>query len=380
MADDKTLPAPLTPADCDLRGLQFMPLDVIRLRDSSLAAVANGEEFRAAVLLWCASWTQVPAASLPDDEREICALAGLGRDLKGWRKIAKAALRGWKKCSDGRLYHTVVAEKALEAWERRQDHEETVDQKTERQRRWRERVKELSAKLREMGITPPRGASLQTLEQMVVDAVETPHVDAVDVYSRRCRDGVEIGKTGTGTGTGTVSPKPPSLELANELFEVVGIDPMKQVSPNWHRLQSDLCGAWLKIRPREEILDAVRQTVATMRVKEPGWTCATLKFFDGWVRNPRPMKPLSEAEQAMAKAREIVRARGIAEKLIDDHHARRWVLVLDGVMGMAEPTLRHWGLVPPWETSSTCPKPIAAAFPDAIERLKAAAEAGVVIA
>lgn len=113
-ADD--LPAPLTPADCDLRDFAFMPLDVVRLRDSDLAVTAEADEFRCAVLLWCASWHQVPAASLPDDDKALAQYAGYGRVVKEWQKVREGALRGWVKCADGRLYHAVVAEKANEAW------------------------------------------------------------------------------------------------------------------------------------------------------------------------------------------------------------------------------------------------------------------------
>jgi hypothetical protein len=110
------VPQPLTPADCDLRDFAFMPLDVVRLRDSDLAATETAEGFRAAVLLWCASWHQLPAASLPDDDRVLANLAGYGRVVKEWLKEREGALRGWVKCDDGRLYHAVVAEKANEAW------------------------------------------------------------------------------------------------------------------------------------------------------------------------------------------------------------------------------------------------------------------------
>lgn len=106
---------PLTPLDCDLRNFPHMPLDVVRLRDSDLAALEGAEEFRAAVLLWCASWHQIPAASLPDDDRVLANLAGFGRVVKEWNKVRDGALRGWIKCSDGRLYHPVIAEKALSA-------------------------------------------------------------------------------------------------------------------------------------------------------------------------------------------------------------------------------------------------------------------------
>lgn len=108
---------PFTSPGCDLRDFAFMPLDVMRLRDSDFAAVTDGDEFRAGLLLWCASWHQVPAASIPDDDVVLARLAGYGRVVKEWQKVRSGALRGWVKCSDGRLYHPVVAEKANESWE-----------------------------------------------------------------------------------------------------------------------------------------------------------------------------------------------------------------------------------------------------------------------
>lgn len=113
-------PAPLTQSYCDLRDFQFMPLDVGRLRDSDLAANETPEACWAAVLLWSASWHQVPAASIPNDEKWIAKTAGYalrGRIDKDWAKIRAGALHRWIECSDGRLYHPVVAEKANEAWQ-----------------------------------------------------------------------------------------------------------------------------------------------------------------------------------------------------------------------------------------------------------------------
>jgi hypothetical protein len=107
---------PLTDPECDLRDFQHMQLDVVRLRDSDLAAMESPEACWAAVLLWCASWHQVPAASLPDDDRVLANLSGYGRVVKEWMRVRSGALRGWVKCSDGRLYHPVVADKANEAW------------------------------------------------------------------------------------------------------------------------------------------------------------------------------------------------------------------------------------------------------------------------
>lgn len=113
------LPAPLTLPECDLRDFPFMPVDIARLFNSEFHARATDAEWRAAVTLWLKSYHQVPAGSVPDDDVALARLAEFGRDLKGWRKVRVVALYGWVKCSDGRLYHPVVAEKANEAWERK---------------------------------------------------------------------------------------------------------------------------------------------------------------------------------------------------------------------------------------------------------------------
>lgn len=111
---------PLTPSDCDLRGFPFLPIDIARLFGSAFHALASDSEWRAGVTLWLKSFHQVPAASLPDDDVALARLAELGRDLKTWKKLRARALHGWVKCSDGRLYHPVVAEKVHDAWKGKQ--------------------------------------------------------------------------------------------------------------------------------------------------------------------------------------------------------------------------------------------------------------------
>lgn len=114
------LPDPMTPTGCDLTDFAFMPLDVLRLRDSELASNETPEACWAAVLLWAASWHQVPAASIPNDDRWIAKAAGYalrGRIDAAWKRVRTGAMRGWVECTDGRLYHSVVAEKAREAWQ-----------------------------------------------------------------------------------------------------------------------------------------------------------------------------------------------------------------------------------------------------------------------
>ena len=110
------LPPPPVPADADLRDFPFTPMFRARLFGSSFHARVSDAGWRAGVTLWLKSWDQSPAGSLPDDDIDLCRLAELGRDLKSWRKIKAEALWGWFKCSDGLLYHDVVAEGVNEAW------------------------------------------------------------------------------------------------------------------------------------------------------------------------------------------------------------------------------------------------------------------------
>lgn len=162
---------PLVAADVDLRGLPFMPLDTVRLLDSDLFALSTGDEFKAAVALWCKSWTQVPAASVPNDDRVLAHLSGAG---PRWKKVMPMALRGWTLCSDNRWYHPVVAEKALEAWSHR------VAQRARANKRWQNQRDD-------DGNATADATALQT------DATAYP-----------------VAMQGTGTGTGTVKANPPS--------------------------------------------------------------------------------------------------------------------------------------------------------------------------
>jgi len=210
------LPEPLVPPDCDLRGMEFMPLVIPRLIDSDLYALSTGDEFKAALTLWCKAWLQVPAASLPDDDRILARLSGAG---PAWPTLKQMALRGFVKCRDGRLYHPVVAEHALESWARRLEHRDSTGNKSERQKRWRKRVAELSAQLRGRGIVPPKGASLDTLQALLRAAVDanSPMRDAVVDASRDAHvDGGETGKTVTATTTGTTTDTQPPYAVSDE--------------------------------------------------------------------------------------------------------------------------------------------------------------------
>jgi hypothetical protein len=98
-----------------------MPLDTARLLDSDLFALATGDEFKAAITLWCKAWQQIPAGSLPNDERVLAHLAGAGTK---WKKVREMALRGFVECADGRLYHPTICQKAIEGWAKKQSFRE----------------------------------------------------------------------------------------------------------------------------------------------------------------------------------------------------------------------------------------------------------------
>lgn len=117
------LPPPLVPKVVELQNFQDMSLEVARLRDSDFRRLSTGDEFKAGVVLWCAAWHQKPAGSLPDDDTELADLAAIGTGkpaVRAWQRLRAMALRGWVKCSDGRLYHPRLAQKAVGAWKAKQ--------------------------------------------------------------------------------------------------------------------------------------------------------------------------------------------------------------------------------------------------------------------
>jgi len=130
----KRAPKPLLPPEFDCRDLDGFMLNVERLLKSELVAIASPAECWHALMLWCHAWKQVPAASLPNDERVLAAWSG-ARDT--WPQVREHALHGFVLCSDGRLYHPVLAEDAERAFLLKQKY--THDRQTDRDRlaRWR---------------------------------------------------------------------------------------------------------------------------------------------------------------------------------------------------------------------------------------------------
>ena len=114
-ANDCSHSPPPIPVDADLRSYQWMKLDLSRLHSSDFIHLASNEEFGAAVKLWTEAMRQVPAGSLPNDDRILACLAGYRGSPRRWMKVRPMALHGFSLCSDGRLYHPVLAEMVLDA-------------------------------------------------------------------------------------------------------------------------------------------------------------------------------------------------------------------------------------------------------------------------
>jgi hypothetical protein len=149
------LPEQLTPPDGDLRDFPFTPIFRARLFSSRFHSRATDAEWRAGVTLWLKSWDQVPAGSLPDDDIDLCRLAELGRDQRQWAKVKDIALRGWIKCTDGLLYHQVVAEGVNEALARKRNH--SVRGKAGAAAKWRKHEERMQQASEEDGASIKNG-------------------------------------------------------------------------------------------------------------------------------------------------------------------------------------------------------------------------------
>lgn len=113
------LPEPLTPADCNLTDFAFIPLMIARLKASRQWLICKRRPELAFYILnlWTASWHEVPAASVEDDDDVLADKAMCPPDK--WPTIRDDVMRGWILCANRRWYHPVIAERARDAWERK---------------------------------------------------------------------------------------------------------------------------------------------------------------------------------------------------------------------------------------------------------------------
>jgi hypothetical protein len=147
MVDEIDLPEPFVPPEVDLRDFPFTPVYRARLFGSEFHALASADEWRAGVTLWLKSYDQSPAGSLPAADAMLARLAEL--PLADWLGVRGRALHGWELCSDGRLYHGVIADLVLDAWARK--HKISEANRGNANKRWKHKQKPPHA-----GAMPPQ--------------------------------------------------------------------------------------------------------------------------------------------------------------------------------------------------------------------------------
>ncbi len=292
------LPDPLTPADCDLRDMDGFMLNAERLMASELVAISTGDEFKAAVMLWCRAWKQVPAASLPNDERVLAAFSGAG---PRWKKVRAMALRGFVLCNDGRLYHPVLAADATRAAKAKQQRRDAI------RKRW--------DKAPEQPPTPPpnEGPNHDRTYESDTAVIRGP-------YQGQGQD-----RTGTLSKKEPKAPHPESTALpdtpadapaalggdlvkaGDACLEACGLDPTRftgnfQPVAKWQRAGLSL---------DRDILPTIAEITRQRRLNNPDWRPGSLGYFDKAMAELKPAdapaKPVNPLDQARAYVRMLDR-------------------------------------------------------------------------
>lgn len=195
-----TPPSPLVPENCDLRDFLFTPIEFQRLFASESWLLCSDAEKVAFITLLGQSWSQLPAGSMPSDDRLLAHLSGAGSK---WKKVKAMAMRGWVLCSDGRYYHPIMCEKALEAWLEKLS--QRISSGSGNQARWgaafdAQAIADEYQHCRSMlaAINPKS----RSLSKKVPKALQNMPVRSPDGTT----SGVPSGSQGTGTGTGNIKP------------------------------------------------------------------------------------------------------------------------------------------------------------------------------
>lgn len=235
-----------------------MPLHVERLLASDTWLMATGDEAKAAITLWCRAWHQVPAGSLPNDDRLLAALSGAGSK---WRKVKAVALRGFALHEDGRLYHAMLCEEAKTAYERRL--------------KWRKKKQEQR-----------EGKSGDVPQHVPGDNGGDKGVDKQEdkAGEKPLRDGT--GRDGTDISVPSERPVGGFLDLKTELFKrgkayliANGVPPPQAGS---------IIGRWRKTHDDATILNAFLQAETECALQPIEFITGVLRHAAGKNKRPAP--------------------------------------------------------------------------------------------
>lgn len=210
---DASLPAPLTPEDCDLQAFDWFPFHHKRLRQSAFWKRASDAACRVSVELWAEAFAQVPAGSLPDDDVQLSDWTGFGRrDVSAWLAVKDEVMSAWVKCSDGRWYHPELCEVACEAWAQRQVHLAKQTSARARKAAYRERAEAEDEAKDGDGDRDRDGDRDAPSHDCPAGHDDLSHGTDADVP----RDDA-LKETGRGTGTETGTHTPPERPAAGSL-------------------------------------------------------------------------------------------------------------------------------------------------------------------
>ncbi len=159
------LPEPLTPPDADLTGFEWAEFNSNRMQRSDLWLESTGDEFKAWFALWMYAQGEVPAGTLPNNERRMASIvASCG--VFDWNAVKQMALHGWVLCSDNRYYHPVIAEAVSRAWSKRKEFNQIRENANDRKRQQREQREAMFAALRKIGIVPEFNTKMEALRSI----------------------------------------------------------------------------------------------------------------------------------------------------------------------------------------------------------------------
>lgn len=247
MTEPLNLPEPLTPSDCNLQGVEALPLDVLWWRNSDFALFSSDAAYRVGIELALASWHQIPAASLPGNDSALAVLAGLGRGddaLIKMRALREEVLSHWLLCSDRRYYHPKIAEKARALWDaqcRTKGKARTKEARApaltpaERSQRFRLEHRILRAALHDhYGVVVAQGASMSEVRRVLATArAEFAHRCRAEVHrtNEALRNGfLELGFDVSETASETaMQRKRNQMEAGNETLPYVHAEIQSQI-------------------------------------------------------------------------------------------------------------------------------------------------------
>lgn len=108
--------------------LEWYTIHITPLMRSSLWRRADHQAIGVSLMMWTAAMREDPIGTLPDDDVELAAITGFGRDVAGWREVrARGVLDKWEPrfCArvggqpeTVRLAHPFLTSVALDAFKR----------------------------------------------------------------------------------------------------------------------------------------------------------------------------------------------------------------------------------------------------------------------